>query len=172
MLTTSSWDAEMLRIFSKNFGFPKPPREIHISFTPGPQHRLVLKNRRKEERMRRWMWIGVSLLVILGGILIGVGAYHAGVTHGLEQTGRAVEVVRVGPRDGYFPFGLFLFPLFFIGLFLLIRGAFWSRRWAGWDAHHHENPWGHGPWGHGGSQAFEEWHRHQHEHHAADHPGS
>ncbi len=123
--------------------------------------------------MRRWMWIGVSLLVVLGGVIIGVGAYHAGVTHGLEQTGRAVEVVRVGPGYGYFPFGLFLFPLFFIGLFLLIRGAFWSRRWEGGDAHQHgPGRWGPGPWGQGGPQAFEEWHRHQHEQQTGDHPGS
>lgn len=99
------------------------------------------------------------LLVIAGGIIVGVSAYNAGVTHGLEQTGRAVEVVRVGRGYGYFPFGLFLFPLFFIGLLLLIRGAFWSRRWAGRGG----PPYGPGPWGHGGSQAFDEWHRHQHE---------
>ncbi len=120
--------------------------------------------------MRRWTWIGVSLLVILGAIIIAVGAYNAGVTHGLEHTGRAVEVVRVGRGYGYFPFGLFLFPLFFIGLFLLIRGAFWSRRWGGGEAHEHgPGRWGHGPWG--GPQTFEEWHRHQHEQ-AGDHPGS
>jgi hypothetical protein len=120
--------------------------------------------------MRRWMWIGVLLLVILGGAIIGVSAYNAGVTHGLEQTGRAVEVVRVGPGYGYFPFGLFLFPLFFIGLFLLIRGAFWSRRWAGRDAHHYgPGGWGAGPWGQRGPEKLEEWHRHQHEQGAGDH---
>jgi hypothetical protein len=119
------------------------------------------------------MWVGVAVLVILGGVIIGVTAYNAGVTHGLEQTGRAVEVVRVGPGYGYFPFGLFLFPLFFIGLFLLIRGAFWSLRGAGRDGHHYSpGRWGPGPWGQGGSQAFEDWHRRQHEQTAGDQPGS
>src|SRR6266498_634521 len=54
MLTTSSFEAESLRIFfeiipsrmeSRSFGlrppFRKPPREIHISFTTQPQHRFV-----------------------------------------------------------------------------------------------------------------------------------
>lgn len=48
--------------------------------------------------MRRWMWIGALILVILGGIAIGVSAYNAGVSHGLEQTGRAVED-RTGGRQ-------------------------------------------------------------------------
>ena len=119
--------------------------------------------------MRRWSWIGVLLLVIAGGVLVGVSAYNAGVTHGLEQTGRVVQVVRDGRGYGYFPFGLFLFPLFFIGVFLMIRGAFWSRRWTGHGDHSHgpggygPGRWGPGPWGHGGPQAFEEWHRNQHE---------
>jgi len=119
------------------------------------------------------MWIGVLLLAILGGVIIGVSAYNAGVTHGLEQTGRAVEVVRVGPGYGYFPFGLFLFPLFFIGLFVLIRGAFWSRRWSDRGAHH-DGPgrWSPGPWGPGRHQAFEEWHRHQHEQGSEQHRAS
>ena len=121
--------------------------------------------------MRRWMWIGALILVILGGIAIGVSAYNAGVSHGLEQTGRAVEVVRV-VGHGYFPFGLFLFPLFFIGLILLIRGAFGRRRWGG------PGPGDSGPghWGPGGwsnrQAMFEDWHRRQHEQGTGDHPGS
>ena len=35
--------------------------------------------------MRRTFGVGVLLLVILGGIAIGVGAYHAGVNHGLSE---------------------------------------------------------------------------------------
>jgi hypothetical protein len=116
-------------------------------------------NRRKEGEMRRWYGIGVALLVILGGIAIGVGAYNAGIHEGLERSGDAAEVVRyVGPGFG-FPFGLVLFPLFFFGIFALMRGAFWRR---GWDGHGH-GPSGPGPWGKGGPPAFEEWHRRQHE---------
>ncbi len=125
--------------------------------------------------MRRWFGVGVALLVILAGVAIGVGAYHAGYNHGLIHNGHVREVV-VGPGygPGYgFPFGFLFFPLFFIGLFLLIRGAFWRRRWAyggGPDeGHHHMGPWGHGSGGPGG---FEDWHRRQHGEGTQDQSGS
>jgi hypothetical protein len=115
--------------------------------------------------MRRGMGIVVLLLVIVGAIAIGVGAYNAGVHQGLEEAGRAGEVVRViGPGYGYgyghgfFPFGLFLFPLFLIGIVFLVRGLFWRRHWDGPDHGH----WGPGSWK-GGPPRFEEWHRRQHE---------
>ena len=108
--------------------------------------------------MRRGLWIVALLVVILGGIAIGVGAYNAGVSHGLAQTGHAVEVVR-DPGWGFFPFGLFLFPLFFFLIFGIARAAFWGRRWSG--------P-GHEGWGPKGRSSegramFEDWHRRQHE---------
>jgi hypothetical protein len=106
--------------------------------------------------MRRGMWIAVLILVVLGAIAAGVGAYNAGLAEGLEESGRAGEVVRVvGPGYGGwgFPFGFLLFPLFFFGIFFLIRGAFWGRRWGGPGAG------GPGHWRSG----FEEWHRRQHE---------
>jgi hypothetical protein len=117
--------------------------------------------------MRRAFWIGVLLLVILAGIGIGVGAYHAGFNQGLEDSGRAVEVVRVVGHGYGFPFGLFLFPLFLIGIFLLIRGASWRRRWGGPGP----GGWGPGPWK-GGGHPFEEWHRRLHEQGSSDHPES
>jgi hypothetical protein len=109
--------------------------------------------------------MGVLLVVVLAGIAIGVGAYHAGETHGLEQAGRAVEVVRVYRPGGFFPFGLILFPLFFFGIIALLRAASWHRRWdgsrTGSSGHEH---WGRsGPWGERGPARFEEWHRRQHE---------
>ena len=110
--------------------------------------------------MRRGMAIVVLLLAILGGVAIGVGAYHAGVTHGLAQAATGGQVVRViGPGWGFFPFGIFLFPLFFFLIFGLMRVAFFGRRWhgygpGGWDKDHD----------HGGRTArFEDWHRRQHE---------
>lgn len=116
--------------------------------------------------MRRGIGIGVVLLLILAGIVIGVGAYNAGFSQGLEEAARVGEVVRVIDRGpGFFPFGLFLFPLFFIGIFALLRGAFWRRRWDGWGHH------GPGGWSKGGPAMFEEWHRSQHEK-AGDQPGS
>lgn len=80
--------------------------------------------------MRRIAWIWILLLVVLVATAVGIGAYNAGVSAGLEEAGRTGEVVRVidGPR-GFFPFGLILFPLFFFGLFFLARAAFWGRGW-------------------------------------------
>jgi hypothetical protein len=104
--------------------------------------------------MRRGAWIWVLLLVVVVATAVGIGAYNAGVSEGLEEAGRAGEVVRVvGPDRGFFPFGLILFPLFFFGLFFLARMAFWGR-----GGH------GHGPWGPGDRrEAIEEFHRRLHE---------
>jgi len=103
------------------------------------------------------------VLLILLGVGIGVSAYNAGVTHGLaEATTEGGQVVRViGPGYGYFPFGLFLFPLLF---FFLIFGI--GRRMA----FGHHRGWG-GPGHHGdwkeGRERFEErareWHQKEHE---------
>ena len=117
--------------------------------------------------MRRAFVVGLVLLLALAGVAIGIGAYHAGYNHGLDQVASGARVVHVvGPGYGGFPFGLFLFPLVFIGIFLLLRGAFWGRRWGG--------P---GSWGPGGGhwnrgQMFEEWHRRQHDESAPGQPGS
>jgi hypothetical protein len=117
--------------------------------------------------MRRTMVIGLVVLAILAAVGIGVGAYDAGVSAGLQQAGQGAQVVRVvgpgyGPGFGFFPFGLILFPLFVIGIALLVRGALWRGRWGGPGY----GPGGSGrpgPWGPGGPQRFEEWHRRQHE---------
>ena len=110
--------------------------------------------------MRRF-GIGFAILSLLLAIGIGVGAYSIGYHHGLDVNG-SVEVVRYAGwhAGGFFPFGLFLFPLFFVGVFLLLRGAFWR---GGWGHHDHHGPWGGGPVGTGGRDAFEDWHRRQHE---------
>ena len=110
--------------------------------------------------MRRF-GIGFAILSLLLAIGIGVGAYSIGYHHGLDVNG-SVEVVRYAGwhAGGFFPFGLFLFPLFFIGVFVLLRGAFWR---GGWGHHDHHGPWGGGPMGAGGRDAFEDWHRRQHE---------
>ena len=121
--------------------------------------------------MRRATMIGATLLVILGGVLIGVGAYHAGVSHGLVQAGHADQVVRVvGPGYyggwGFFP-GFLLFPLFIFGFIFLMRGLFWRRHWGGPGG-----PYGgHKGWEDRGAK-FEDWHRRQHEQATGDHPGA
>ncbi len=119
--------------------------------------------------MRRTWAIGVAILLILAGVAIGIGAYHAGYNHGLVDSGHVREVV-VGPGygPGYgFPFGFLFFPLFLIGIFLLVRGAFWRRRWADGGEHH----MGPGGW-RGGPQMFEDWHRRQHGEATDDQSGS
>jgi hypothetical protein len=68
--------------------------------------------------MRRGMWIVVVLLVILGAVGLGVGAYNAGLSEGVARAaegGEAVRGVGHGYGFGFFPFG-FLFPLLFFGL--------------------------------------------------------
>jgi hypothetical protein len=117
--------------------------------------------------MRRGTWIAVAVVVILLGIAVGVGAYNAGLREGMEDSGRAVEVVRVVDGRGFFPFGLILFPLFLLGIFALFRAAFWRGRWGG----HGSGQWGPGP-GKGGREMFEDWHRRLHEQGTGDHPGA
>ena len=93
--------------------------------------------------MRRWTAVLALVLVILAGVAIGVGAYHAGYNHGLEASGRVTQIVReVGP--GGFGFGFILFPLFFFLLFfVVIRSIFWGRfggpgRWGPGHGEHGE----------------------------------
>jgi|RhiMetdeSRZDD1v2_1073273.scaffolds.fasta_scaffold114876_1 hypothetical protein len=113
--------------------------------------------------MRRGFGVGAAILVILLVVGIGIGAYNWGLNDGIDQSGKAVEVVRyVGHGGfGFFPFFLF-FPLLFLGLFAF-KGAMW-RRHGGYG----HGPGGHGPGGHakghgGWEQGFEDWHRRQHE---------
>ncbi|HJW63308.1 MAG TPA: hypothetical protein VJ849_07390, partial [Actinomycetes bacterium] len=112
--------------------------------------------------MRRSMVIGAVILAVLAVVGIGVAAFNAGVDEGisreLAQSGGTDQVVRVVGGHGYgwgygrgfgFPFGLILFPLFVIGIVLLVRGAFWRGRWGGprWGG---PGGWGPGGWGPGG----------------------
>ena len=131
--------------------------------------------------MRRMMVVGAVILAIVAVVGIGIAAFNAGVDEGisreLAKSGTGDQVVRVvGPGYGWgygrgfgFPFGLILFPLFIVGIVLLVRGAFARGRWGGprW--------WGPGGWGPGGPggygppgpwggpAAFDEYHRRLHE---------
>jgi hypothetical protein len=123
--------------------------------------------------MRRGIAIVALLVVILGGIGIGVGAYRAGerngIAQGIEQVqvaqdnGQSVQVVHVVDEGrGFFP-GFFLFPLFLFGAFFLIGGIFrGAGRWGRHGPHGH----GPGPWNEEGRRRFEErareWHQHEH----------
>jgi hypothetical protein len=132
--------------------------------------------------MRRTMVVGAAILAVLAVIGIGVAAFNAGIDEGVSrqlassgETGQVVRVVGHGWGYGYgrgfgFPFGLILFPLFVIGIVLLIRGAFWRGRWGGprwggpggWGPGGPGGPgYGPGPWG--GPTGFDEYHRRLHE---------
>ena len=120
----------------------------------------------KEVTVSNRRWIGALLIVvalIAGGTAIGVGAYHAGFAHGLAQHASTSVVYAGGAGFGFFPFGLFLFPLVFILLFAGLRFAMGGRRrWGGpgWG----DGPsGGHGPWGGDPRSKIEEWHRREHE---------
>ena len=108
--------------------------------------------------MRRGFGWGAAILAVLLAVGIGIGAYNWGVQEGLEQSGKAVEVVRYvgGHGFGFFPFFL-IFPLFFLALFAF-KGAMWRRH-----GDHGHGPGGHGPGGPRWEQGYEEWHRRQHE---------
>ncbi len=124
--------------------------------------------------MRKGVAIVALLVVILGGIGIGVGAYRAGERHGIAQgieqvqvaqdNGQTVQVVHVvdDGRSAFFP-GFFLFPFFLFGMFFLIGGIFrGAGRWGKGGPHGH----GPGPWNEEGRRRFEErarvWHQHEH----------
>jgi hypothetical protein len=113
--------------------------------------------------MRRGFGIGFLILSILLAVAIGAGAYHVGYVHGLDANGTVQIVHNVGYGGwGFFPFGLFVFPLFLLLFFGFARAAFWGGRWHGHHDDHHDGPMGPGGWG-GRGQMFEEWHRRQHD---------
>jgi hypothetical protein len=115
--------------------------------------------------MRRSIPIWMLVVALAVTVVVGIGAYNAGVSEGLAQNiadgGGNTELVRYighGRGFGFFPVGLILFPLLFFGFFILMGAAFGrGARWGG------PGPWGGGPWRGDDRRAFEDWHRRQHE---------
>src|SRR5206468_10827209 len=68
-----------------------PPRRIHESFTT----RRHDGGERKEDDMRRGMWIGVLLIVAAVGIGVRIVSYHAGVNHGITEAANSDKIVQV-----------------------------------------------------------------------------
>ena len=102
--------------------------------------------------------LAIGALVIAGAGAIGVGAYNAGVAHGIAESGRAIAASPAGTPYvyawpgpwslGFFPF----FPLVFFLVFFLFRGLLWRGPWrGGWGDRYDAVP-----------PAFDEWHRRAH----------
>ena len=114
----------------------------------------------------RWFFRAALALVLVGGaMLLGIGAYQAGLAAGLAADGGATAT----PGAGYgwygggfgFGFGFLGFLgtlLFFFLVFGLLRAAFWGGpgRWRdgadGWR-----------PWEGRARETCEAWHREAHE---------
>lgn len=118
--------------------------------------------------MRRSVPIWMLVVALAVTVVVGIGAYNAGVSEGLAQNidagGGNAEVVRHvrsslpphGRGFGFFPVGLILFPLLFFGFFMVMGAAFGrGARWGG--------PSAGGPWRGDDRRAFEDWHRRQHD---------
>ena len=112
-----------------------------------------------------WRALALASIVIAGAAIIGIGAYNAGVAHGIANAATALPAppagapyVYISPRPwgfGFFPFFPFLFVLFF---FVVLRGLFWRGPWrGGWNCRYGAVP-----------PVFDEWHRRAH----ADQPAS
>ena len=124
--------------------------------------------------MRSRYWILAGVLVLLVGVGVAGAIWGDGdwgpdrdwdrdrgevVTRTVAPDGTETIIVREdGGHRGFFPFGIFLFPLVVFGLVLLVRALAFRGPWGG-----------NGPWTRGGPPAgnppgwFEEWHRRAHE---------
>ena len=99
--------------------------------------------------------IGLTLLLVLVAVAVGLLSYNAGVSHGLAIAAAGAPPAVAAPYAYYRPWGWGFAPLFFLGfwflMFAVFRGVFWGgmyRRcgdWPGWR-----------------ERAFDEWHRRAH----------
>ena len=106
-----------------------------------------------------WRALAITVFAIGLAAAVGIGAYNAGMAHGIAESGRAVAAVPPGtpyiymwPRPwgfGFFP----IFPLFFVlFLFFALRRLAWGGPWRSRWAYRHD----------GVPPVFEEWHRRAH----------
>jgi len=121
--------------------------------------------------------IVLLLLALAGAAAIGVGAYQAGVQHGVVEAGRTAAVpvegtshIYVVPGAWHGPWHGGFFPLFplivaFVLIAFVVRGRGWRGRGRP-DRHTRIRR------GDGVPPAFEEWHRRAHERMAGSPPPS
>ena len=83
-------------------------------------------------------------LVLITGVLLvaiaaSVVAYNAGVSQGIAQSGTttaappgaALHYHHDYHHRWHHPFGIVLFPLFFLGMWFLVSRSWWHRGWHG-----------------------------------------
>ena len=104
--------------------------------------------------------LAVAILVLAAATAIAIGAYNAGMAHGIAQNALAAAPPQTGVPYVYFwprPWGFGFFPvfplfLFVVLFFFVVRGALWRGPWRG--------GWGCGSYG--VPPGFDEWHRRAH----------
>jgi hypothetical protein len=114
----------------------------------------------------------LAIVLIGGALTLGIGAYNAGVTAGLAQTGQVVVAngPYLAPGGAYVGYGWgwghgfgffgFLGGLLFLFLLIgLIRAAFAGPR-RGWGpGNGPRHGWGYGGWEDRAREAHDAWHR-------------
>ena len=121
---------------------------------------------------RTFARILLAVVLVGGALSLGVGAYNAGVTAGLAQTGQVVVASGgyLAPGGAYIGYGWgwghgfgffgFLGGLLFLFLLIgLLRVAFGGPR-SGWGpGAGSRHGWGHGGWEDRAREAHDAWHR-------------
>ena len=106
-----------------------------------------------------WRALAIAVLVIAGAAFLSIGAYNAGVAHGIADGSRAITAPPAGTPYVYIwprPWGFGFFPLFpiltMLFLFFVVRALLWRGPGRGGCACRDN----------GVPPAFEEWHRQAH----------
>jgi hypothetical protein len=81
-----------------------------------------------------WSALALAVFVIAAAAAIGIGAYNAGLAHGIASSAQALPAPPAGAPYVYVrPWGFGLFPffpfLFVLFLFLVLRGFLWRGPW-------------------------------------------
>ena len=94
--------------------------------------------------------VTIGVLVLAAAAAIAIGAYNAGIAHGIAESARVAAAPPAGTPVYPYPymwgrpwgFGLFpIFPFFLlIFLFFVARGLFWRGPWRGGCGYYAHQP--------------------------------